>query len=153
MIRSLLVLTLSVTAFASALKAQAPTEVVLAIDATKNPMLYDKSEFTAKAGSKLKIVVDNVKGQIGLPHNIVICAPGSSAKVVQMSMMMMADPNGLAKAYVPEIPEVLYKMPFVQPGQKGEIEITVPAEAGEYPYICTFVGHAAIMKGVMKVEK
>ena len=31
------------------------------------------------------------------------------------------------------------------------IEFTAPA-AGDYPYMCTFPGHGAIMKGVMKVQ-
>ena len=36
-------------------------------------------------------------------------------------------------------------------GESDEITFTAPA-AGEYPFICTFPGHFAIMQGVMTVK-
>jgi azurin len=35
-------------------------------------------------------------------------------------------------------------------GQSEVISFTAP-EPGDYPYVCTFPGHAQLMRGVMKV--
>jgi azurin len=116
------------------------------------PLAYEKSEFTAKASSKVKLVMNNNGGAAPQPHNVVLCKPGTMEKVMGASMGMLTDPNGMAKAYVPESPDILAFTKFAQPGQTESVEITLPAEAGDYPFFCTFPGHAAIMKGILKVE-
>ena len=37
-------------------------------------------------------------------------------------------------------------------GESQTITFTAPAEAGDYPYVCTFPGHFALMQGVLKVK-
>lgn len=118
-----------------------------------NPMMYDNNAFTVKAGQKVVITFDNTKASAPLPHNVVICKPGTKDKVIAASNAMLTDPSGMDKSYVPDTPDVLAKMKFVQPGQTGTLEFTAPADAGDYPFICTFVGHAILMNGIMKVEK
>jgi azurin len=119
-------------------------------DATK-PLAYDKSEFTAKAGSKIKLVVNNTGSAVPQPHNVVLCKPDTDGKVSAASMGMMTDPNGMAKAYVPESPDIIASTKFAQPGSQESVEVTLPAEPGDYPFFCTFPGHSLIMKGVLKV--
>ena len=141
-----------VTASISTLRAADPAEITLKPSMT-NPMMYDANAFTAKAGQKIKITFDNTKFVAPLPHNVVICKPGSKDKVIAASNAMLTDPNGMAKSYVPESADVVAKMMFVQPGQTSSMEFEVPAEPGDYPFICTFVGHAILMNGIIKVEK
>jgi azurin len=144
-------LTVLVIASISTLRAE-DKEITLKPSMT-NPMMFDNNAFSVKAGDKVKLTFDNTKFVAPLPHNVVVCKPGSKDKVIAASNAMLTDPNGMAKSYVPESTDVLAKMMFVQPGQTGVVEFTAPAEAGDYPFICTFVGHAILMNGIMKVEK
>ena len=68
---------------------------------------------------------------------------------------MLADPQGMAKSYIPEAakPDIIANTKLVQPNQSETIEFTAPADAGDYPYICTFPGHWMLMRGVMHVTK
>ncbi|MFV1994383.1 MAG: plastocyanin/azurin family copper-binding protein, partial [Verrucomicrobiales bacterium] len=64
---------------------------------------------------------------------------------------MMADPQGMAKGYIPESEDILWHTKLLQPKQVDTIEFIAPAP-GEYPYLCTFPGHWMLMRGVMTVE-
>jgi azurin len=138
--------------FANLASAQDVTSIELtpSKDAAK-PLAYDKTEFTAKAGSKIKLTMNNNGAAVPQPHNVVLCKPGTDGKVSAASMTMLTDPAGMAKAYVPASPDVLASTVFAQPGQSQSVEVTLPAEPGDYPFFCTFPGHSMIMKGVLKV--
>jgi azurin len=114
-------------------------------------LAYDKAEFTAKAGEKIKLVMNNMGGIVPQPHNVVLCKPGTAEKVMGAAMALLSDPNGMAKSYVPESTDVLAHTKFANPGQSESIEVTLPAEVGDYPFFCSYPGHSAIMKGVIKV--
>ena len=148
MIRSLLATTCAFTLLNAAVLAEDVTELVLMPDAT-NPLMYDKKTLTAKAG-KIKITMDN-KSAIPQPHNICILKPGTKDKVIALANAMLTDPNAMAKDFIPDSPDIIKNTKLIQPGQTGFIEITL--EAGEYPYLCTFPGHAILMNGVLTVTK
>ncbi len=118
---------------------------------TANPLAYDTKEFTVKAGAKVKLTFNNVHPTVPQPHNIVIGTAGSKDKLMGLAMQMATAPDGMAKGFIPEAPEILFHTKLLQPGQSETLEFTAPA-AGEYPYLCTFPGHAVLMNGVMKVQ-
>jgi azurin len=118
---------------------------------TANPLAYDTKEFTVKAGAKVKLTFNNVHPTVPQPHNIVIGTAGSKDKLMGLAMQMATAPDGMAKGFIPEAPEILFHTKLLQPTESETIEFTAPA-AGEYPYLCTFPGHAVIMNGVMKVQ-
>lgn len=118
---------------------------------TANPLAYDTKEFTVKAGAKVKLTFNNVHPTVPQPHNIVIGSAGSKDKLMGLAMQMATAPDGMAKGFIPEAPEILFHTKLLQPNQTETIEFTAPA-AGEYPYLCTFPGHAVLMNGVMKVQ-
>lgn len=118
---------------------------------TANPLAYDTKEFTVKAGTKVKLTFNNVHPTVPQPHNIVIGTAGSKDKLMGLAMQMATAPDGMAKGFIPEAPEILFHTKLLQPNETETIEFTAPA-AGEYPYLCTFPGHAVIMNGVMKVQ-
>lgn len=118
---------------------------------TANPLAYDVKEFTVKAGQKVKLTFNNNHPAVPQMHNIVIGTPGSKDKLMSLAMQMASSPDGMAKGYVPDAPEILFHTKLLQPNQTEDLEFTAPA-AGSYPYLCTFPGHGAIMNGVMKVE-
>jgi azurin len=115
------------------------------------PLAYEKADFTAKATTKVKLTINNNGGVLPQPHNIVLCKPGTAEKVIAAALQMITDPTGMAKSYVPESPDILAHTKFAQPGQSESVEVTLPAEVGDYPFFCTYPGHSAIMKGILKV--
>tara|TARA_R110002096_G_scaffold100173_7_gene221995 strand:- start:4454 stop:4921 length:468 start_codon:yes stop_codon:yes gene_type:complete len=126
------------------------TEITITTD--KMNFLYDVKEFTVKAGTTVKITLVVPADAVPQPHNLVIAKPGQEAALIQGAMALMADPEGLTKGYIPDNADVvLAHTKLIQPGGTDVLELEVPAEAGLYPYLCTFPGHFALMKGVMTV--
>lgn len=126
------------------------TELVLKPDAA-NPLMYDKKTLSAKAGVKIRITLDN-KSAIPQPHNLMVLKPGTKDKVIALANAMLTDPNAMAKEYVPESTDIIVHTKLIQPGQSGSIELTLN-EPGDYPYLCTFPGHALLMNGVLTITK
>ena len=148
-------LLLAALAFTPVLNAQ-DTTVALELKPSTNPatpLAYDKTELTVKAGAKAKLVMNNTGSAVPQPHNIVLCKVGTDSKVMAAAMTMLTDPKGMEKAYVPESPDVIAFTKFAQPGQTAEAEFTAPMDPGDYPFFCTFPGHAVMMKGVLKVTQ
>ncbi len=151
-LRTLAIATLGLTLTGPLFAADPVTEITITTD--KMLFLYDVKEFTVKAGSKVKITLVVPGDAIPQPHNLVIAKPGKEAALVQGAMALMADPQGMAKGYVPDLPDaVLAHTKLIQPGTTDVLEIKIPDAAGDYPYVCTFPGHFALMKGVMHVVK
>ena len=110
---------------------------------------FATKELTARAGERLSVTFANPDV---LPHNWVLLAPGSFEKVGDLANKLITDPQGFARHYVPDVPEVLAYTDMVNPGGSATIHFAAPAQAGEYPFLCTFPGHWMIMKGVLRVE-
>lgn len=113
-------------------------------------MEYDITNFTAKAGSTLKIVFEN---NDHMQHNLLILKQGSLDRVGKAADELAQQPNAIDLQYIPTTSDVLFSTPLVDPGETVELNIKVPDEAGDYPFACTFPGHWRIMNGVMKVTK
>jgi azurin len=110
---------------------------------------YVQKELTAKAGEKLTIVFRNPDV---VPHNWLLARPGSLQSLGRLCDLMISDPQGLAKHYVPESDDVIAYTDMVNPKGEFTIHLTAPDQPGDYPYLCTFPGHWMVMNGVMKVE-
>ncbi|MFM7605710.1 MAG: plastocyanin/azurin family copper-binding protein [Prosthecobacter sp.] len=128
--------------------------------AANNPMMFDQAELTVKPGQKVKLTFDNPiqPNAPGLPHNWVLVKPGKEALVGNAALAMAADPKAMQKHYIPAAADgsphadILAHTILSQPGSKAEVEFTAPAEAGDFPYICTFPGHFLLMKGILHVK-
>jgi azurin len=110
---------------------------------------YVQKQLTAKAGEKLTIVFKNPDV---VPHNWLLAKPGSLQKLGEKCNLMITDPQGLAKHYVPDSDDVIAYTDMTNPKGEFTIHITAPKEKGDYPYLCTFPGHWMVMNGVLKVE-
>jgi azurin/sugar phosphate isomerase/epimerase len=110
---------------------------------------YVQKQLTAKAGEKLTLILKNPDV---VPHNWVLARPGSLQKLGDLCNLMITDPQGLARHYVPDSKDVLAYTDMVNPKQDFTIHFTAPAEKGDYPFLCTFPGHWMVMNGVLKVE-
>lgn len=113
---------------------------------------FDKTEFSAKEGQTVELTFKNVGKlpKIAMGHNLVIIKAGTEAMSFSASCAANKDTTGLPTD-TEALKNVIASTKVLGPDESETITFTAPA-AGEYPYICTFPGHAAIMKGVMKVE-
>ena len=120
-----------------------------------NPLGYDKTDLTVKAGQKIKLTLNNNGSIAPQPHNFLLIKSGKEAAVGAQANLMMTDPQGMAKGYIPEASkaDIIAHTKLVQPTQSDTIEFIAPTEPGDYPYMCTFPGHWLLMKGTMHVTK
>ncbi|CAN5751802.1 hypothetical protein BH11VER1_BH11VER1_34260 [soil metagenome] len=117
-----------------------------------NPMSYDITGFSVKAGQKVKLTFSN-DSATPLQHNLVLCKAGTKDSVIALANAMMTDmAKWMGKGFIPESPDVLQHTKLLNVKESETLEFTAPAEKGDYPYLCTFPGHSLIMNGVMKVE-
>ena len=112
-------------------------------------LLYDQTELHAKAGERISLEFKNTDS---IPHNLVLCVPGSLQTVGMASNEMLANPKAGEMHYVPESDDVLHYTPMLYHNQRHHLNLNAPKEPGRYPYLCTFPGHWAVMKGELVVE-
>jgi azurin len=110
---------------------------------------FVQKQLSAKPGEKLSLTFTNPDV---VPHNWLLAKPGSLEKLGALCNLMITDPNGLAKHYVPDSPDVLFYTDMTNPNRSFTIHFTAPDQPGTYPYLCTFPGHWMIMNGQLKVE-
>ena len=110
---------------------------------------FVQKQLVAKAGEKLTI---RFKNPDVVPHNWLLAKPGSLQKLGEKCNLMITDPQGMQKHYVPDSDDVIAYTDMTNPKGEFVIHLTAPKEKGEYPYLCTFPGHWMVMNGVMKVE-
>jgi azurin len=126
---------------------QAP-DVVLRLGVVRGQMKFDTSELIATAGQLVEVVLVNGDE---MPHNFVLGAMGSLDEIGLAADKVATTPGGPALQYIPDIPQVLAASRLVDPGQTATIRFRAPAQAGTYPFVCTFPGHWRVMNGVLKV--
>jgi azurin len=136
--------------FTDGLPVQQDKPKYILMEVVPDLMKFALDTFTVKAGQKIILELDNLDG---MQHNLLIGKPGSLSKIGEAADKMLSDPKASEKHYVPEIPEVLFATPLVDPGDIYSLEFTAPKEAGKYPFVCTFPGHWRMMSGIMIVEK
>jgi azurin len=100
------------------------------------------------AGAKVKLTFSNSDDML---HNLVIVKPGDAVdKVAELSMQLGL--KGEEMNYVPESDLILYHTGILQPETSETLYFTAPKEPGYYMYVCTFPGHAQVMRGTLMVE-
>jgi azurin len=124
--------------------AAQPDVQVVVIRPVGDEMKYETTEFTVKAGTQVRVVMENVATQLAMQHNVVITRPGSNTDEVGLAAVQAGEAGG----YIPKHDAVLFYTPLAKPGETTQVEFTAPAP-GDYPYVCAFPGHYATMKGVM----
>jgi azurin len=110
---------------------------------------YSSRSFTVKAGAPIALAFNNPDV---VPHNWVLIKPGQLERIGDLTNKMIADPEAVARHYVPADPGVLAYTDIVSPQHDEVIYFRAPAEKGRYPFLCTFPGHWKVMNGQMIVE-
>lgn len=113
-------------------------------------MKFDKTELRAKAGETVKLVlIHSGKAAVtAMGHNVVILTQGTDATAFASEAMKAKDTD-----YIPQsmLENIVAHTKTIGGGETTEIEFVAPA-AGEYDFLCTFPGHASMMKGKFIVE-
>lgn len=131
----------------------APTTAAPAADGVRtiaitadDSMKFSVTEIRAKPGEKLRVTLQNV-GRMpkqAMGHNWVLLTPRDDSAVLAFA----ASAAGKMPEYLPDDRSaVLAHTKILGGGESDSIEVTAPAEPGSYPFLCTFPGHAALMKG------
>ena len=116
---------------------------------TLSGLKYSKALIEAKPQEALVVKLNNIDA---MPHNLVVVEPGATQKVGDASFKMLSDPKAGEKNYAPDLPEVLYVLPVIEPGQSHALHFRAPKKPGDYPFICTFPGHWMAMQGILRVK-
>ena len=106
-------------------------------------------ELRVAAGSPVRLVFENPDL---MTHNLVLVDAGSADEIGALADRLAADPQGMAKGYLPVSPKVLQATPLVNPKGRAELKFTAPKTPGRYPFLCTFPGHWRLMRGELIVE-
>jgi azurin len=86
-----------------------------------------------------------------LPHNLVVTKPGTATEVANAAIAMGAE--GFVAQFIPESSDIVAHTDMIDGQTSTDLEFEVPNEAGDYEFVCTFPGHALIMRGILKVTK
>ncbi len=129
---------------------KAAPDVVIRLSVTPGEMKFDKTELTVAPGQLIEVVFTNPDA---MQHNFVLAAPSSLQVIGAAADELAKSPSGVAQQYVPQIPQVLFFTKLVEPGETVTVQFRAPAQAGQYPYVCTFPGHWRIMNGILNVTQ
>ena len=61
--------------------------------------------------------------------------------------------DGIKLNFVPRMGEVLYHTGLLEPRKSESIFFEAPVTPGDYPFVCSFPGHAGTMQVVMHVRR
>jgi len=129
------------------IESDTPDLTTVRVNAIVEKIQFDVKKFDLKAGKKVKLIFVNPDF---MPHNFVITKPGTADSVAAAAIGLGAD--GFKKNFLPESDDVLFATKLLEKGETEELEFTAPAAAGDYPFICTFPGHAGLMRGTITVK-
>ena len=114
-------------------------------------MRFAPATFAVKAGTDITLTLENIgtMPKEAMGHNLVIIKPGIGINVFSTASQGHPGKRYIAPEYADQ---VVASTDLLGPGEKTTVTFTAPAQPGDYPFACTFPGHAmAGMKGVMKV--
>jgi azurin len=130
--------------------AAGPVDSIVIKPSPVNPLMYDTSGFTVKTGKSIEVTFNN-DSTLPQPHNFILCKVGTKDAVLKLATdMLSGDPNAYAKGYIPTSPDIIIHTKLLNPKESQTLKFDAPAP-GDYPYFCSFPGHAILMNGVMKV--
>ncbi len=115
-------------------------------------MKFDTTEIAAKPGEMLRVVLKNTgtMPKIAMGHNFVLLKLG-----VDQVEFNKAAFDARATDFIPPSMKtaVIANTALSGPGESFETTFKVPAQAGSYPYLCSFPGHFALgMRGMLLVK-
>jgi putative heme-binding domain-containing protein len=118
------------------------------IEAGKN-LTYSPRTLRVKAKEPIKLTFVNPDV---VPHNWALIKTGTLAKVGDLANKIIAEPDAVARRYIPRSDDVLAFTDIAEPQSQSVISFRAPETPGRYPFLCTFPGHWMVMNGELIVE-
>ena len=135
---------------ASALSSAASRgAVAITLGVISGQMKFTQTTITARPGQRVEITLNNTDD---MPHNIVIFRRGTVAEYEKELFGSLNEPNAQLRGFVPDSPNVLVASRLLNAGESTVVTFDAPADPGEYPFVCSFPGHWATMRGVLRIE-
>lgn len=138
--------------------AAAPAAESTAPDGTRvihltgdDTMHYNITTIEATPGESLRVELENIghMPKQSMSHNFTLVQPMNDADLTAFGMAAsMAAPTYLPK----DMSKVIVHSKLAGSGETVSVDFKAPTEPGEYPYICTFPGHFATMRGKLIVK-
>ena len=115
-------------------------------------MKFNLTTIEAAPGESMRVELKNI-GKMpkqAMAHNFILLQPMPDTELNAIGITAsMAAPKYLPK----DMSKVIaHSTRMLGPGESEPIEFNAPTEPGEYPYICTFPGHFATMRGKLIVK-
>jgi putative heme-binding domain-containing protein len=129
-------------------QAEIPGARRIRIEAGKN-LSFEPRLIRVRAGEPIRLVFVNPDA---VPHNWALIRPGTLARVGDQVNRLIAQPDAVARRYVPDSADVLAYTDIAEPQGQVVISFRAPTTPGKYPYLCTFPGHWMVMNGELVVE-
>ena len=108
---------------------------------TEPGLRFDVSTFEVRPGSRVALTFVN---DDDMSHNVVVTAVGAADAVAAAAINLGIGGQGLG--YVPDsgaaAESVLFHTALLEPEASETLYFDAPSIAGEYPFVCTFPGHA-----------
>lgn len=125
---------------------------VFVVKTVHEQMRYDTQRLVVEKNKPFEIIFENADV---MPHNLVIVEPGKHMEIGMAAATMGPNDNKdkQGRTYLPKGHSFLDATRLLEPGQKETIKVKPINKEGEYEYVCTFPGHAAIMWGKLIVTK
>ncbi|TAK18841.1 MAG: hypothetical protein EPO35_00770 [Acidobacteria bacterium] len=137
-----LALVLAAGSAAAQTKAAPKGPVRTVVITAGDDMKFAPTEIAAKPGEviKIRLMATGTMPAAVMRHNVVVLKAGTNQ--IDFAEAAATSP---ATDYIPPAMKsaILAQTPLIPNGQSAEVTFTVPAKAGNYPYLCTFPGHMA----------
>ncbi|WP_404423026.1 azurin [Nibricoccus sp. IMCC34717] len=128
--------------------SEAPREIAITAN---DAMQYSLKEITAAPGETITVKFSHI-GKLpktAMGHNWVLLKALPADAVSKFAMECMK----FAPDYLPKDQSaILAHTKLLSGGESDSVTFTVPTEPGQYPFICTFPGHFAMMRGNLTVK-
>ncbi len=117
-------------------------------------MRFDTDRFTVRAGQMVRLTLEHT-GQLpaqSMGHNVVVLVEGDDP--IEFGADVNEQGGSMDNDYVPEPvrDRVIAYTAMIGGGETTVVEFKAPESPGEYPFLCSFPGHAGMMNGIMEVE-
>lgn len=122
-------------------------EVSLTIATDGDLLAFKPTELSCRTDTLVHLTLFHTGKYITQVHDWVLTVPGAADAVAQ-SLLAAGDTGG----YVPHGDRrVIAATKMCNKGEHVRVDFIAPAP-GDYPFICTYPGHAAFMRGILHVR-
>lgn len=120
--------------------------VVAQVNCVYESISFDVKTLQVPIGKKLQLIFNNPDV---MQHNLLVVKPGTADKVANLAIGLGAD--GFSKQFIPDSTDILAASKLLGQNGKQTLELTFD-KPGKYPFVCTFPGHATLMRGHIIVK-